>query len=793
MRKLILLLIPVLLVVQGNTQFLSVSGKKTINSSSGQEVVLQAMNFGNWMVMEGYMMKSAAQATSQHLWKQKLNTLIGAANTDAFYTAWLKKYVTEADIQLIKSWGFNAVRLPLHYEYFVNAGSPDVWNDLGFTVTDSVLAWCSRNQVYAVLDLHACPGGQNNGDISDYDNTKPSLWESEANRSKTVRLWRRLSERYKNEAWVAGYDLINEPAWDLPGGTLLRNLYGRITDTIRTNGDNHVLFIEGNWYSNDYTGLTPAWDANMVYVFHKYWTVNTESAIQFALDIRNSQNQPIWCGEHGENSNHWFTELTELLQANNIGSSWWPYKKLESINGFTDARFPPNYNELLNYFGGTNPNLSPATAVSILTALADSVQLQHCTVKQENVRAITSQAGNRNTTPYVITALPGKLYTSDYDQGMNGFAYNDLNWADYRLTAGTNNTWNNSWNGRNNGVDQDPTTDAFTNGFTTGWFNRTEWMKYTVNVATAGTYTVQFRIANGSGVSGTLQVQNEDGTELLGTVSVPSTGGWASWNTVTATVVFRNSGQQKVRLANTDGEYNISALDFSYLNNTIPAPVAVVPLPRYIVLKGNNNLFVTASGPDNVLTCTGTIPAYYETFTVVDASGGLVALKGNNGKYLTVVSTSQRLFCNAASIGTNEKFTLTDYCGMVTLKGYNNLYVSSENGATGGMTCNRSVPGTWEYFNGTLLKTDNSATAVVELNSLQFRFYPNPALDQLVVSSPTAPHRSLIIYDGMGRVKHVQRITHDREVVDTQNWQKGIYFLQLRTGDRMAVTRFIKG
>ena len=115
--KLRLFLVIIIAVLQTNAtaQLLAVSGKKIINTSNNQEVILNAMNFGNWMVMEGYMMNSTSQATAQHIWKQKLTTLIGGANTTAFYDAWLANHVSQADILEVKKWGFNAVRLPLHY------------------------------------------------------------------------------------------------------------------------------------------------------------------------------------------------------------------------------------------------------------------------------------------------------------------------------------------------------------------------------------------------------------------------------------------------------------------------------------------------------------------------------------------------------------------------------------------------------------------------------------------------------------------------------------------------------
>ena len=70
--------------------------------------------------------------------------------------------------------------------------------------------------MYVILDLHAAPGGQGkNADISDYDDTKPSLWESDENKRKTVALWTKIAERYKDNEWIGGYDLINETNWPL--------------------------------------------------------------------------------------------------------------------------------------------------------------------------------------------------------------------------------------------------------------------------------------------------------------------------------------------------------------------------------------------------------------------------------------------------------------------------------------------------------------------------------------------------------------------------------------------------
>ena len=105
-------------------------------------------------------------------------------------------------------------------------------------------------------------------------------------------------------------------------------------------------------------------------------------------------------------------------------------KKFDSINCLSKAAFPPGYQDLLNYLGGTNPNLSANTARTTLTQLAESVRLANTQTQTEVLRAIFTQPGNRTTAPYgTIPTIPGTVvYAANYDQGMNGHAYSDTGW-----------------------------------------------------------------------------------------------------------------------------------------------------------------------------------------------------------------------------------------------------------------------------------------------------------------------------------------------------------------------------
>jgi endoglucanase len=776
-----------------NAQLLVVSGKKMINTSNNQEVVLNAMNFGNWMVMEGYMMNSSNQAPDQHTWKQKLTTLMGSEYTKTFYDTWLTNHVTQADIAQLKTWGFNSVRLPLHYEYFVNSETPDIWNDQGFTILDNIISWCSAAGIYVIIDLHAAPGGQSNNAISDYDNTKPSLWESEANKTKTVELWKKISARYKLEPWVAGYDLINEPAWNLPNGTALRSIYDRITTAIRNNGDNHMLFIEGNWYANDYSGLTPAWDPNMVYVFHKYWSNASTMDIKWITDFRDAQNRPIWCGEHGENSNDHFTKTAETFNANNIGLSWWPMKKFESINDFADANYPAGYKNLLDYFSGINPGLDSYIAFTTVMSLAENVKIENCKLQTEVIRSIFSQPGNRTTEAFSSNTIPGRIYTTNFDQGMNGYAYSDQAWEDVRLTTGNYTAWNNGWVYRNNGVDIQSTPDPLSNGYTVGWFNDGEWMKYTANVTQTGTYTVEFRVANGGATAGSIQIQNAAGTEILATASIPSTGGWEKWQNISCTGGFSSAGSQGIKIVNVSGEFNINSVNFVYQNPIIPATTPVVKTTNIIYLKGNNGQYVTFSGADNLMSSTNPSLGVNEKFTIVDAGSGLVALLGSNGKYVTLNSSVNLLYCNSTTIGNYQKFTLNDLCGVYTLQGYNNLYVSSENGSASGLTCNRTSPQGWEYFNwGVTGKVEILSTKSFENTNNRFEIFPNPAQNSITINSLTVENVVITVYDLNGRIVINTSEVGKQYNIDVNKIPTGIYLMKISGSDKTEMIKFIK-
>jgi chitinase len=156
-------------------------------------------------------------------------------------------------------------------------------------------------------------------------------------------------------------------------------------------------------------------------------------------------------------------------------------------------------------------------------------------------------------------AIPGTVQAENYDTGGQGVAYNVTS------INGTDNGY------RSDGVDLEVTSDTG-GGVDLGWTTGGQWFKYTVKVATAGTYTVSFRVAGPNAVTDAFHLSNSSGTNLSGNVNIPATGGWQTWATVTANVTLP-AGQQTLTLNQDNGGWNINYASFASSAVTVATPV----------------------------------------------------------------------------------------------------------------------------------------------------------------------------------------------------------------------------
>ena len=560
---------------------LKTNGQAIVNEA-GDTIILRAMGLGGWMLQEGYMLQTSGFATAQYQIRNKIEALIGKTNTDLFYEAWLANHVREIDIHSLKSWGFNAVRVPLHYNLFTlpvesePVPGKQTWLTKGFDLSDSIVKWCSKNKMYVILDLHAAPGGQGyEQGISDYDPSKPSLWESVANQNKTIALWTKIAERYADEQWVGGYDMINETNWNMEGNLPLKILYSRIADSIRKVDNKHILFIEGNWFANDFTGLTPPFRQNTVYSPHKYWSVNDEASIQWVLDIRDTYDVPVWFGEAGENSNTWIRDAIRLLEDQKIGWAMWPMKKIESISGPVSIKKTPGYQAILDYWNGTGPAPSPAEATASLMELTENLKLENCIYQKDVIDAMFRQVYSDLTIPFRDLNIPGIIYATDYDMGVAGKAYSDVDLATYHVTTGNYTAWNKGWVYRNDGVDIEVTDDNVnSNGYNVGWIETGEWMQYDVNVSEDAIYDIKVRLASAE-VNGRFHFESGDAS-VTSINSVQNTGGWKSWKTILIQNVILSTKDDKLKFSVDAGVFNLSSFEFVKKGATTTTPASLI-------------------------------------------------------------------------------------------------------------------------------------------------------------------------------------------------------------------------
>jgi endoglucanase len=557
--------------------FLHREGQKIVDGS-GNNVLLRGLGLGGWMVQEGYMLKTGDFAGPQYKIRQKIADIIGEENTKEFYQAYKANGITKRDIDSLAAWGFNSIRLPMHYNLYTLPSDQEMvigentWLDEGFTMTDNLLEWCAANKMYLILDLHAAPGGQGKDvNISDFDTSKPGLWDSPANQDKMVALWKKLAERYKNSPWIGGYDIINEPNWNFsathPNGcdeklnAPLRALEIRITKAIREEDTNHILIIEGNCWGNNYNGIFPLWDENMVLSFHKYWNYNDTASIQQMLDYRKQYNIPIWLGESGENSNVWFKDVLHLVESNNIGWAFWPMKKIDNIAGVTSVKAPKGYDALLKYWQyGTNKP-SEEEAKTTLMALANNYKMENLNIKHDVIDAMFRQVYSTETKPFTKNTVPGKIFASEYDLGQMNQAYYDKDAYDYWVSSGKKTEWNRGTQMRNDGVDIEKCSDAISNGFDVTSIEEGEWLQYTFTSNSEKTVFVEIRYSDEK-AGGKLFLSDEKDNRISPSITLPFSGGSAKWKTSTISTIHLRQGINKIRVHFEKGNFNLNYLEF---------------------------------------------------------------------------------------------------------------------------------------------------------------------------------------------------------------------------------------
>ena len=364
-----LLLISLLLIFQGcqptvkketavTPQFIKIDGPN-LTAPNGEKFFIRGINLGNWLNPEGYMF-GFNRTSSARLINQAFCEMVGPDFTNQFWKKFKDNYVTREDIRYIHQTGMNTIRIPFHYKLFTDEDYMGLsLNQDGFQRIDSLVSWCRESKIYLILDMHDAPGGQT-GDNIDDSHGYPWLMTSDESQLQFAGIWKSIAAHYKDEPVILGYDLLNEPIAHYFSDDLkklnaaLEPVYKKAIAAIREVDNNHIVLLGGaQWDSNFKVFTDSKFDSKLMYTCHRYWCDTLQANIQDYVHFRDSVNLPIYMGETGENSDQWVASWTRLMERNNIGWTYWPYKKMSKSSSMKGIEQPENWDKVIEFTQGS--------------------------------------------------------------------------------------------------------------------------------------------------------------------------------------------------------------------------------------------------------------------------------------------------------------------------------------------------------------------------------------------------------------------------------------------------------
>jgi endoglucanase len=330
---------------------LCVRGDRIVDGS-GRPVLLRGYNIGGWMNMENFL-TGYPGTESQH--RKVLRRVLGTELYEAFFDRFMDVFFDDADARYLASLGMNSVRIPFNYRHFEDDDRPFDLKAEGFALLDRAVGHCQRRGLYAVLDLHALPGSQNHHWHSDNDTHRAAFWVYRHFQDRVVHLWEALAEHYRGNPAVAGYNIMNEPAD--ADGDLIKPFYDRVVGAVRQVDPDHIIFLDGNRYSTDFSAFedAPVYP-NTVYTAHDYALPGfvyggpypgvtrgvyvdrgqIEETFLRRTEFMRSTGTPIWIGEFGpvftgdpqrdDQRYRLLQDQLDIYRQHGAGWSVWAYK-----------------------------------------------------------------------------------------------------------------------------------------------------------------------------------------------------------------------------------------------------------------------------------------------------------------------------------------------------------------------------------------------------------------------------------------------------------------------------------
>lgn len=323
---------------------LQVKGNKIVDEK-GTVVRLRGVCAGGWMNMENFINGYPGDERGT---RAAMAKVLGKEKAGFFFKRFLYHFFTEEDVKFIKQAGANVVRLPVNYRHFENDMKPFEYLPSGFKRLDEAVKWCAKHGLYVILDLHAVQGWQSTDWHCDNSSRHSFFWEQLQFQDRFTALWEEFARRYKGSNTIAGYNVMNEPASNTPNGRFsnvytpdwanFNKVYRRVVKAIRRIDPGHIIFLEGDYYSQRFEKMEAPFAANLVYSSHNYTPTDLKSRysnlkLQKKLFLAHEgtrfakkYNVPLWVGEFGGQGAGALDDQLSVFEEYKAHWTVWTYK-----------------------------------------------------------------------------------------------------------------------------------------------------------------------------------------------------------------------------------------------------------------------------------------------------------------------------------------------------------------------------------------------------------------------------------------------------------------------------------
>lgn len=431
--------------------FLHTEGTRMVNGD-GQQIILTGYGMGNWQNPEGFMiggpkwpLKELFLGTPHRFDRRRTVTqtvreLCGSNYLQSFWDRWEDNFLGEDDIRAVAETGFNSVRLVLNANSLLEEEPGICFNEKSFSRLERVLDWCEKYRIYAILDMHAAPGGACGCCGDALDNHVAHLFVDDESWERGIVLWEEIAQRFCDRWIVAGYDLLNEPVslpeeWDsIPQ---LGRFYDDAIAHIRRVDKNHMIVLEGPHFARGFEIFDHNFDPecnNWCMELHIYDFTPEPKVLYPYLNKSIEDQVPLWIGETCSNTIE-SAVFFDLCREYGIGYCIWCWKTAMEKPKETNAvgyYLPKEWEKIRTYCAG-GPKPSYQKSIEIFDEMLENFRYKNCVHNRAAARL------TRKEPDLTIPAVGYDCFLEDGSRYMGQWHFG--NYLNFRMEDKTKLVW----------------------------------------------------------------------------------------------------------------------------------------------------------------------------------------------------------------------------------------------------------------------------------------------------------------------------------------------------------------